>query len=220
MRIRSVHSADGADPALGEGVHPRGLRCGEHHLDADGGKDRVEGGTELCVTVANQVPESVPGLLQITGKTAGQLNHPVSGRMPGNAERVNPACLDLYDERDIQPLQRHGAGVEEADRKQAAGLGAQEGAPGVVAARGWRDPAGTQDLADGRGGYPMAEATQFALDANHAPGPVLPRQAHDQGDQLLAGRRTARRLRLPPQRGDQPAVPAQQRSRRDNPVGA
>src|SRR6266536_3858861 len=40
------------------------------------------------------------------------------------------------------------------------------------------------------------------LDANHAPGPVLPRQAHDQGD----------RLRLPPPRGDQPAVPAQQRS--------
>ena len=66
----------------------------------------------------------------------------------------------------------------------------------------------------------MAEATQFALDANHAPGPVLPRQAHDQGDQLLADRRTARRLRLPPPRGDQPAVPAQQRSRRDNPVGA
>jgi hypothetical protein len=63
-------SADGADPALGEGVHPRGLRCGEHDLDADEGKDRVEGGTELCVPVANQVPESVPGLLQITGKIA------------------------------------------------------------------------------------------------------------------------------------------------------
>jgi len=43
----------------------------------------------------------------------------------------------------------------------------------------------------------MAEATQFALDAYHAPGPVLPRQAHDQGGQLLAGRRAARRLRLP-----------------------
>ena len=95
-------SADGADPALGEGVHPRGLRCGEHDLDADGGKDRVEGGTELRVTVANQASESVPGLLQITGKTAGQLNHPVPGRMLGNAERVNPACLDLDDERDIQ----------------------------------------------------------------------------------------------------------------------
>ena len=121
--------------------------------------------------------------------------------MLDNAEQVNPARLDLYDERDIQPLQRHGVGVEEVDRKQAAGLGAQEGAPGVVAARGWRHPAGTQDLTDGRGGYPIAETTQFALDANHAPGPVLPRQAHDQGGQLLADRRTARRLRQRPASG-------------------
>jgi hypothetical protein len=40
----------------------------------------------------------------------------------------------------------------------------------------------------------MAGAAQFALDANHAPGPVLPRQAHGQGGQLLAGWRAARRL--------------------------
>ena len=141
--------ADGADPALGEGVHPRGLRCGEYDLDADGGKDRVEGGTELRVTVANQVPESVPGLMQITGKTAGQLNHPVPGRMLGNAGRVNRVCLDLDDKSDIQTLKRHGVDVAEVDRKQTAGLGAGEGALGVVAARGWRHPAGTQDLADG-----------------------------------------------------------------------
>jgi hypothetical protein len=68
-------SADGADPALGEGVHPRGLRCGEHDLDADGGKDRVEGGSELRIAVADQVPESVPGLLQITGKTNPQVSY-------------------------------------------------------------------------------------------------------------------------------------------------
>jgi hypothetical protein len=127
----------------------RGLRCGEHDLDADGAKDRVEGGTEFRVPVANQVSDSVPGLLQITGKTAGQLNHPDPARMLGNTERVDPACLDLDDERDIQPLQRHGIDVEEVDRKQTAGLGAGEGALGVVAARGWRHPAGTQDLADG-----------------------------------------------------------------------
>ena len=159
----------------------------------------------------------MPRLLQITGKTAGQLNHPVPGRMLGNAERVNPACLDLDDERDIQPLQRHGVDVEEVDRQQAAGLGAQEGAPGVVAA--WMaGSCGARDLADGRGGDAMSEATQLALDANHAPGPVLRRQARDQRGDLVADRRR-RRLRRAT-RGDQPAVPAQQRSRRDNPVGA
>jgi hypothetical protein len=136
-----------------------GPALGEHDLDAAGGKDRVEGGTELRVPVANQASESVPGILQITGKTAGQLNHPVPGRMLGNAERVDPACLDLDDERDIQPLRRHGVDVEEVDRKQAVGLGAQGGAPGVVTALGWRGPAGTQDFADGRGGDPMAALT-------------------------------------------------------------
>jgi hypothetical protein len=47
---------------------------------------------------------------------------------------VNPACLDLDGERGMQPLQRHGAGVEEADRQQAAGLAAQEAAPDAAVA--------------------------------------------------------------------------------------
>jgi hypothetical protein len=79
--------------------------------------------------------------------------------MLGNAQQVDPACLDLDDERDIQPLQCHGVDVEEVDREQAFGLGAQKGAPGVIATRRWRDPAGAQDLADGRGGDSMTEAT-------------------------------------------------------------
>jgi hypothetical protein len=116
--------ADGADLALGEGVVPRGLRCGGHDLDADGGGDRVESGTELRVAVANQMSGPVPGILQITGKTAGQLHYPVPGRMFGNAERVDPACRDLDDERDIQPLQCHGVDVGEVDRQQAIGVGA------------------------------------------------------------------------------------------------
>jgi hypothetical protein len=76
------------------------------------------------------------------------------------------------------------------------------------------------ELEDQGSGSAFRNPAQFALDANQAPGPVLPRQVHDQGGQFVADRRTARRLRLPPPRGDQPAVPAQQRSRRDNPVGA
>lgn len=35
----------------------------------------------------------------------------------GYAERVNPACHDLDDERDVQPLQHHSVDVEEVDRK-------------------------------------------------------------------------------------------------------
>lgn len=54
-------ATDGADPAFSEGVHPRRLRCGEHDLNADRREDRVEGGTELGVTVANEVCETVCG---------------------------------------------------------------------------------------------------------------------------------------------------------------
>jgi hypothetical protein len=39
--------------------------------------------------------------------------------MLGNAERVDPACRDLDDERDIQPLQCHGVDVEEVDRRSS-----------------------------------------------------------------------------------------------------
>jgi hypothetical protein len=60
-----------------------------------------------------------------------------------------------------------------------------------------------RDLADGRGGDSMVEATQLALDANHAPGPVLLRQAQDERDQFTADRRTTRRFWLSPPRGDQ-----------------
>jgi hypothetical protein len=140
--------------------------------------------------------------------------------MNATYSRLRVTCLDLDDERDVQPLERHGVDVEEVDRKQAVGLGSQEGAPGVIAACRWRDSAGTQDLTDGRGGHPMAEATQLTLDTNHTPAPVLPRQTQDESDQLIADRRTTRRLRLSPPRGDQSAVPAQQRCGRDYPVGA
>jgi hypothetical protein len=70
MRIRSVHSRR-AEPiqCSAKGVHPRGPWCGEHDLDADGGEDGVEGGTELRITVANEVRESVAGVLEVAGKS-------------------------------------------------------------------------------------------------------------------------------------------------------
>jgi hypothetical protein len=110
--------------------------------------------------------------------------------------------------------------VEEVDRKQAVGLGTQEIAPGVVVAGRRRDSMGTLDLADRGGGGPMTEAPQFALDTDYASVPVLLGQAQDERDQFIADRRTTRRFWLSPPRGDQSAMPAQQRSRCDYPVDA
>jgi hypothetical protein len=87
-------------------------------------------------------------------------------------------------------------------------------------ARWRRDAVSAQDLADGGGGRPVPEPTQLALDPDHAPPGVLPGQAHDQRDELVRHRRTARRPGLAPFGRYQPPMPAQQRARSHDPRGA
>jgi len=102
--------------------------------------------------------------------------------------------------------------MEEVRSQQRGGMGAQEGGPGLVVVRRWRDPVSPQDLADGGGGYPVPEPAQLALDPDHSPAPVLPGQPQDQGDELIRERRLSRRPGLPPPRRGQAAVPTQQRT--------
>jgi len=84
----------------------------------------------------------------------------------------------------------------------------------------WRRYAvGAQDLPDGGGGHPVPEPAQLALDPDHTPPGVLPGQAHDQRDELVSQRRTARRPGLAPLGRHQPPVPAQQRARSHDPPG-
>jgi hypothetical protein len=80
------------------------------------------------------------------------------------------------------------------------------GASSVVVVGRWRDPAGARDFADGGGGDSVAEATELALDADCAPGSVLPREAQDEGGQFIADQWTTWRLGLLPPRGDQSAA--------------
>src|SRR5690349_17555084 len=47
-----------------------------------------------------------------------------------------------------------------------------------------RNAVGTQDLPDGGGGHPVPDPAQLALDPDHAPPGVLPRQPQDQGKAL------------------------------------
>ena len=91
--------------------------------------------------------------------------------------------------------------------------------PGSVMPRWRRDAVGAQDLADGGGSHPMPEPVQLALDPDHAPPGVLPRQAHDQRDELLRDRRASRRPGLTPLHRHQAPVPAQERAGRHDPPG-
>jgi hypothetical protein len=110
-------AADGGDPPLGDRVHPRCLRRGEHHVDADRGEHRIERGGELGVSVADQVSEAASGTVKIRGQVAGQLGYPGSSRVVGDAEQVDPAGAVLDHESRVQAFQGHGVDVKEVDRE-------------------------------------------------------------------------------------------------------
>ena len=99
-------------------------------------------------------------------------------------------------------------------------LGAQELPPAQVAAalRRRRDPGPLEDPADGRGGDPVAELAQLALDALVAPRGVVPGEPFDQRGDLVGQRRAAGAVRVGPLPGDQASVPAQNRRRGHQPV--
>src|SRR2546421_5885352 len=97
------------------------------------------------------------------------------------------------------------------------GVSAKEPPPGSVVRRWRRDAVAAEDLADGGGGYPVAEPAQLALDPYHTPPGVLPGQAHDQRDELVGDWRAARRPRLPPLGRRKALTPAQQRARSHDP---
>src|SRR5258707_5715625 len=111
--------------------------------------------------------------------------------------------------------------MEEIAGQQAIGLSTQERPPGGIQAPWGRTaPPGAQDpphrgLAD-----LVTEPAQFAAHPAVSPGRVLPRKPQYQGADLRAGARPAWPARARPLACDQPTVPGQQRTRRDQPIGA
>ena len=72
-------AADCPDEALGDRIRPR---CPHRRLDdpgVDGGEDGVERGGELGVAIADEEPETTPGVVEIHGEVAGLLGQPGSG---------------------------------------------------------------------------------------------------------------------------------------------
>jgi hypothetical protein len=77
-----------------------------------------------------------------------------------------------------------------------------------------------QDPTGGGGRDAVAEAAQFTLDPHDSPGRVLGSEAQDQSDYVVWCWWVARRFGLALFGGDQSAVPAQQRFRCDDAMGA
>jgi hypothetical protein len=70
--------ADGADPALGEGVGVRSLNGRPDHLDAVGAEDLVEGVAELAVSIVDEEPEPLL-VAELHDQVACLLRGPASG---------------------------------------------------------------------------------------------------------------------------------------------
>ena len=64
-------------------------------MDTDRGQHGVEAGGELGVAIADEEPEAAPRVFEVGGEVAGDLNHPVTVGVGGDAEQVHDAPLDL-----------------------------------------------------------------------------------------------------------------------------
>jgi len=110
--------------------------------------------------------------------------------------------------------------MEEIAGQQAIGLRAQERPPGGVhVPRGRPAPAGAQDPPHRRLADSVTEPAQFTVHPAISPGWVLPGKPQYQVADVLASSRSAWLVRVCPFACDQPAVPGQQRPRRDEPMG-
>ena len=78
-------AADCPDKALGDRIRPW---CAHRRLDdpdVDGGEDRVEGGGELGVAVADEEQKAAVGVVEVHEQVAGLLGEPGAGGVRGGA---------------------------------------------------------------------------------------------------------------------------------------
>ncbi|MEV4518582.1 hypothetical protein AB0K00_57710 [Dactylosporangium sp. NPDC049525] len=97
---------DGPHPALRESVRRRGLWRYSNYVDARGGEDRVEGGGELRIVIAEQEPEPVGALVEADEQVPCLLRDPGTGRVCGDTDDVDVAGGELDEEQYGDPFQR------------------------------------------------------------------------------------------------------------------
>ena len=93
-------------------------------------EDRVKGGGEPGVVVADQEPATSTGVLEIHDQVAGLLGKPGPGGVGGDAQDVHATGGVLDDEEGVEPVQGDGVNVEQVAGEDAVGLRPQELCPG------------------------------------------------------------------------------------------
>src|ERR1035441_416507 len=91
--------ANGTHEALPVGIRTRRPDRSADGLNIDRGEHLIEAPGELGVPVTDEEAESPPGLLEGRGEIAGNMDHPWTVRVGGDAEDMHDAALHLDDEQ-------------------------------------------------------------------------------------------------------------------------
>jgi hypothetical protein len=123
-------TAQTADEPFRDRVRSRCPHWGADDADVRAGEDRVKGGSELAVPVADQKPEPRSVITQVHEQLAGLLGKPGAGGMSGDAGDVHAAAAVLDHHQDVEATQEDGVDVGEVDGEDRLGLGGEELLPG------------------------------------------------------------------------------------------
>jgi hypothetical protein len=210
--------AQGADPALGDGVGVRRLdRCADD-LGAEPVPDVIEGSGELAVAVAEQEPEVLASSSSVTARLrACWVTHAPGGLAVTPARWTRRVCSWMKNStysrcrNTVSTVRKSQATMPAACRRRNDRhvVEASRGAGWSPLARRTLAMEACRDLA--------AKAQQLPADALVAPAWILGGQPHDQGLHLLGNRwPAAPRRRIGPAPAHHAPVPSQQRLGRDH----
>jgi hypothetical protein len=146
-------SAYGAHPAFCKRVRSGCLWWRLDHVEAFPGEHGVEDGREFAVPVVQQEPQPGRPLVELHQHVSCLLGNPCAGRMRGDADDMDPAGGELYEEQHVDPFEEHGVDGEEVAGQDRVGRGGEELFPGRSRSAGCRVDAGlVEDLPDGARG--------------------------------------------------------------------
>jgi len=182
----------GPYPPLRDRVRLRRTHRCLYHLDTFGSEHLVEAGGELRIAVRDEEPERPILLGEIPCEVAGNLGDQGAGRMIGDTEDVDYAALELDDEQHIELGELDGVHAEQVGGQDAARLGGEELLPPGSAPRCWSETLASKDPADRTCRDTDPEPAKLALDVNTPLAVVLPAEADDELDDLIAEWGTSR----------------------------
>jgi hypothetical protein len=105
---------------------------------------------------------------------------------------VDHSALELNHEQHIELVETERVHDEEVGGQDALGLGGEELLPGRSTARSWSETVASKDPADRARGDADPKPAKLALDATTSPAAVLPTEADDEIDNVIAERGTSR----------------------------